>query len=776
MRKLTLAALLVGYIALSPAWAFEPFIIKNIRVKGVQKVSKDAVLQELPIRAGDRLQSKDTAEIIRTLFKTGFFKDVQLSKEGQTLIITVIERPSIASLRLHGIKSQDKVIKILNDHGIAEGRMLDPTRLKTAEQEIEHHFLSKGHYGVRIETLTKEEERNRIAVDISIFVGNEARIKQVRIVGNQAFSEKTLQKQMLHGKSNLLSWYTKNDLYAKEKLEADLEILRSYYMDRGYINFQIDSTQVSLSPDKKDLYLTINVTEGDLYRFGKVTLSGTFVVDKAMLEKGLAKTVQTGDVFSRKKLWDNKKDIEELYGMQGYSKANVRINFVEDKENKSIDVDFFIEPSKRITVRSIHYSGNNLTQDEVLRRGNHQMEGTWISTAAVNDGKEFMLRNAYAKKVDVETFDVPGVDDQVDILYRMEEARTAQLSAGIAYSAADRLMFNAGADMKNFMGTGRDINFNFNHSKSYTTYSLGYWNPYFTKDGVGIGYNLYYNRSNLSQVSHIFDYTNNNLGGDISFGIPLSPYDSLSMSVGMDHSKLSFPWDGVTDPALAATSRAMAPVQILQFINQEGSEYYEYHIAASWKHNTLDRYMFPTRGTRNSLTGRVSLPVSTLKYYQLHYQHSWFKPITGDHIINLNGMIGYGNSYGDTTRLPFFKNYYLGGADSVRGFQSRSLGPRDSTNNVFGGNLSVFGNVTYIFPAPLTRDIDSVRTGLFFDAGQVYDSKVANPHGLRYSVGFSITWNTPLGVPLIMTAAKPLNRKANDRQRVFDFTFGTQFF
>lgn len=760
------------------AFAFGSFKVQNFRVQGLQKVSKDAVLQEIPFKRGQTITSEDTTEMLRALFKTGFFQDVSISKDGDTLVIKVKERPSISKVNITGIKNKDDVEKILKESGVGLGRFYEPTKLAKAEQELERHYLIKGRYGVKISSNVVDVASNKVDINLSIYEGDEAKIKSISIVGNKVFTEKQLKKDFLHKPTGLLSWFNKTDRYAKEKLAADLERLRSYYMDRGYVNFQVDSTQVSLSTNKKEVHITINVSEGDLYRFSDpVILKGKFVIARDELQKIIEENIKPSDVFSRQTLWDTKEQLESRLGEDGYSLAQAKLTVENDDLNKLIKVEFFIEPGKRVTVRRINITGNNLTEDIVLRRGLEQMEGSWISTKKIREGKEYMQREGYAGQVEVTNKPVLGKEDQVDVNVKIEEQRTAQFSAGIAYSAADNLMFNLGADFKNFLGTGKSVNFSFDHSRTSKSYSLGYFNPYFTKDGIGMGYNVYYRELNLSKTSNIFEYSSDAYGADVNWSLPINLYDSFIFGAGVDRTELKFS----TDPA-------NYPREVNTFVNSHGKKFDELTASFGWRHNSLDTYIFPTSGISHRLAFKLSLPNSDLKYYQAEYDINYFRPITKKYILQLSGDLGYKASYKGGQYFPFFKHYFAGGADTVRGYEERSLGPLDSKDNAFGGNVLAVARASFIFPPPFNPDTKSVRTALFLDAGQVYDTNYKNrydpagggktsrnPQGLRYSVGLSLTWHMPLGIPMSFSLAKPLNAGVLDKKETFTFSIATSF-
>lgn len=746
--------------ALNTSFAFDQFVIKSIKIEGLKKISKEAVLQEINLKQGQTFNDEQAQLIIKSLYKTNFFKNVELEEHNSNLIIKVTERPIISKLEITGVKSKEKINKILKDAQISEGLFYDAYNISKAEKEIEKYYLSQGKYAVRVEAKTIEKSSDQLHLIIAIYEGEEAKIKQIKIIGNTKFTEAELLKQLFHGKTNWLSWYTKNDRYFKEKLDADLEVLQSYYMDRGYINFQVDSTQVSLTADKKHVYITINITEGDLYTIDSVTLSGQFLNLKKEFDNILHDNIKNGDIFSRKILLNVKKQIEDKLGDIGYSKAEARINFEIDSAKHIVNINLAVNPNNRIMVRKVAISGNYVTQDFVLRRLLPQFEGTWISNADLEEGKSKILRYGYASKVDIETHNVATRADQVDIEYKIEEQRTMQVHAGINYSGAEGFGYNAGADIKNFVGTGKDIGFLFENNKVSTGYSFNYYNPYFTLDGMGFGWDLFFRRNNLSKTSKIFEYSTDTLGGALNFSVPVSQYSAVFLGLGYSHTKLRVPFN--------------PPLQIINFTNQKGLKYPEYFVALSWNYNSLDKYVFPTKGLLQKIALKHTIPPSKLKYYKVSYEASWFKPIYKNYIFKLSSDIGYGNTYRKDC-FPFFNNLFIGGADSVRGFEEKSLGPIDSQGNPFGGNLLVNLKNEIIFPVPFKPDLESVRPSLFLDIGQVYDtlrvsSKRAHD-GLRYAVGLSVAINTPLGAPLVLSFAKPLNAKKYDSKEMFSFTF-----
>jgi outer membrane protein insertion porin family len=773
-KQLKWLFILVGFLSVSWADTFDPFTIKAIRIKGLQRVSEGAVLDDLPFRINDTMTEADAAEGVKALYKTGFFKEVSFARDGNALVVNIIERPTISKLILSGIKDKEKIKKLLKEGGLAEGRFYDPTILLQTVKELERYYLGRGRYGVKIEPIITGESTPLVTVELSIYEGDVAKIKEIKIMGNQAFSEKELLKEFRLAKTNWLSWFSSDDQYNKEKLNADLETLRSFYMDRGYIRFQIDSSQAALSADKKHIFISVHVVEGEKYLFGESDITGKFVVPKEKM-MALLGPLKAGNTFSRKTLFEVKSALEDRLGEEGYSHAEVQPTHQVNEKDKTVEMAFNLVPGKRIYVRRIIIKGNATTQDEVLRRELPQMEGTWISTALVKEGKEKILRRGYGSQVDVETPAVPGVSDQVDVVYKIEEARLGQLGAGVGYSPSERIMFNFSLSQENFFGTGKGVDFTFDNSKASTNYGLGYQDPYFTIDGVGMGFNAYYNKTDLSKTTDVSSYSTDTLGGEVRWVFPMSLYDAIRLSVGYDKTHLK--------------TESIVATEISDFMKENGDQFREFTIRLGWSYDSLDQRIFPHKGMTQSLSILTVVPGANQQYYKLSYDLASYHPLSNSElwILGLSSNLGYGDGYGKTSRMPFYRNYVAGGTRFVRGFVENSLGPKDSLGRAFGGNALLACTASLIFPNPIKPDAKSVRTALFFDAGQVYDTRyryktvnglsvARNPQGLRYAVGMSLTWHTPLGgAPVSFSLAKPLQVKRGDEIRRFNFWMGTQF-
>jgi outer membrane protein insertion porin family len=761
LRNIKKLALLIMAISWLPASVVaEVFVIKDIRVEGLQRISAGTVFNHIPVKIGERIESEQSSTIIRELYRTGFFKDVRLEREDDVLIVFVQERPAIAQISITGNDSMDteELLSSLKDIGLAEGRVFNNSVLDRIERELRRQYFSNGKYGVRLQSTVTPLERNRVAVDIVIKEGAAARIKRINIVGNSSFEEEDLLEKFKLGTSNMLSRVTKNDQYSKQKLSADLETLRSYYLDRGYINFKINSTQVSISPDKSDIYITINITEGDVYTISDIKLAGRLAVPKEQIFPLIH--LSRGTTFSRKDVVDSAERIDSLLGKNGYAFANV--NSIPDinDEKKTVAVTFFVDPGKRVYVRNVNFRGNSNTRDEVLRREMRQMESAWFSSEQVKMSKERLRRLGYFDSVTVETPPVPGSTDQVDVNVTVKEKQTGNIMAGIGWSKSDGIMFNSSISQNNFLGTGKRVIFAFNNSDSQRHYQVGYTNPYYTVDGISRGFDLMYKQTDFADVDTA-EYKTDVASAGVNFGIPLNEFDRVRFDFKIVNTEFDI--------------GGSASNEVTAFETANGDSFLDYTVGVSWSSDSRDSSMFPTSGSTQKLYAEATLPGSDLEYYKVGYSHRKYFPITESITLSLNGDIGYGDGYGDSDKLPFFKNYFGGGVKSIRGYKDYSLGPRDSNDDPLGGNMKVLGNVEVIFPEPLGLGPESVRMSAFFDMGNVYDTDGdVNIGDLRYSTGLSVKWLSPMG-PLGLVFAMPLNEEGDDETENFQFTFGTAF-
>lgn len=766
------------------------FVVEDIQIKGLQRISAGTVYNYLPINVGESFSLDNAGSAIRALFKTGFFKDITLERQGSTLIVHVVERPSIAKIIFDGNKdlSKDDLTKALKKIGLAEGKTFDQQVLDKVEQELSRQYFSHGKYGLKITTEVSNLTRNRVGIHIKISEGRVAKIKQINIVGNTAFDDEILLRRLELSTSNLLSFYTKDDQYSKQKLSADLETLRSYYLDRGYINFSIESTQVAITPDKKDIYVTINVKEGDVYTLEKVKLAGNLIINPPELIK-LVK-VGPGEIFSRKSATETSKAISDRLGDDGYAFANVNMVPEINEAKKTVDMTFFVDPGKRVYVRRINMKGNTKTRDEVLRREMRQMEASWASSSKIERSKTRLERLGYFEEVTVETPPVTGAADQMDVNYSVVEKPSGNLSAGIGFSQTQGVVLNANIAQDNVFGSGKRVNLAFNNSSYLTNYQFGFYNPYFTVDGVSQGYNLGYTKRNAGQIN-IANYSTNVLNAGMNFGIPLNEFDSLRFDMDIKHTELSttnYSSDQICDfiygnedqinkcdnyRSVKGQANRRDPTKRM------GDAFWTLSPGIGWTHDTLNRAIFPNKGGQQRFSALATVPGSDLEFYKVGYKQQHYFPLAKDFTFRLQGEVGYGAGYGNTDRLPFFENYFGGGTGSIRGYRNNTVGPRDSNGYPFGGSSKIIGNAELFFPVPFLPETKSVRLGTFFDAGTINNHFGVSD--LKYSAGVSGEWLSPFGA-LSVSAAMPLNpvsQSSNlstwDQKQLFQFNFGQNF-
>ncbi|MGR9052341.1 MAG: outer membrane protein assembly factor BamA [Gammaproteobacteria bacterium] len=733
------------------------FIVEDIKINGLQRISAGTVYNYLPVNVGETFTPDKVPAAIRALFKTGFFKDITLERNGSVLIVNVVERPSIAKIVFEGNKdiSSEDLLKALKNIGLSEGKVFDKQILEKVEQELSRQYFSHGKYGLKIDTKVTPLTRNRVGIDIKISEGRVAKIKQINVVGNKTFDNDTLQKNFELSTTNLLSFYTKDDQYSKQKLSADLERLRSYYLDRGYINFSIESTQVAITPDKKEIYITINVKEGDVFTLEKVKLSGNLMVEPDELIKLVQ--VGPGEIFSRKNATATSKAISDRLGDEGYVFANVNMVPEIDNDHKTVAMTFFVDPGKRVYVHHINMKGNTKTRDEVLRREMRLMESSWASTTKIERSKTRLERLGYFEEVNVETPPVVGTSDQIDVNYSVTEKASGNLTAGIGFSQTQGIIVNANISQDNVFGTGKRINLAFNNSNVTTNYRFGFYNPYFTLDGVSLGYDIGY-RSTDAQQANIASYSTDVVNAGMNFGIPLNEFDSLQFNVDLKYTKLQ--------------STTLSSTEIIDFIDKQGDAFLTLAPSIGWTHDTLNRAIFPTRGGQQRLSALATVPGSDLEYYKVSYKQKHYFPVARDLTFSLSAELAYGDGYGDTDSLPFFENFFAGGVRSVRGFNDNTLGPRDSTNRPFGGSTKVVGSAELFFPVPFLKDSKSFRLGTFIDVGTVTDG--LNLDNMKYSAGISGEWLSPFGA-IAVSIAKPVNVNKFDDEKNFQFSFGSGF-
>jgi outer membrane protein insertion porin family len=758
MRLKQLAGLLFLF-CIYPAWAIEPFTIKDIRVEGIQRTEAGTVFSYLPVKVGDTMDNEQGAAAIHALYSTGFFKDVKLKVDHGVLIVQVLERPSIASIEINGTKDfpKDQLKESMKFAGLAEARIFDKGALDKATQELKRQYVARGKYGVSVTTTVTELERNRVSIVFNVVEGEVSKIKQINLVGCHAYPEAELLDLMKLGTPGWFSWFSSSDQYSRPKLSADMETLRSFYMDNGYLEFNIDSTQVSITPDKKSIYITINFTEGAKYTVAKVSVSGDTIIPKKEIEDLVQ--VKAGDTFSRKALTETSKKIGERLGAEGYAFANVNAIPEIDKEKHVVSFSFVVDPGQRAYIRRINISGNTKTRDEVIRREFRQTEGAWFDVEKIKKSKQRVDKLDFFSEVNVETPQVQGVADQMDVNVSVKEKSTGSISVGAGYNSGEGLVLTAGVTQANLFGSGNQLSTQINTGKVNQVYSVSYTNPYYTDDGISRGFDLY-KRNTDSQSTAVSQYTSHTLGGGVRFGVPIGEDTSISYGLAIESTQLGL----LTNP----------PVRLLDYINTFGSNNDTLLGTIGWGRDTRDSAIYTTEGTVQRAFAEVALPAFNIRYYKLNYQHQIFFPVNNDVTLLLNGEAGIGGGY-DGKPLPFFKNFYAGGPGSVRGYESNSLGPRDSTDAVLGGDKRVVGGAELMMPFPGMGKEKSVRLSGFVDAGAVYGpGDLPGSSGLHYSTGVALTWISPVG-PLKFSYAVPIHKQPEDKLQRFQFTLGSVF-
>lgn len=764
LKKRLIPAVIVTLFS-QHAFAIEPFVIKDIRVEGLQRTEPGTVFNYLAVQAGDVMSDEKATQAIKSLYSTGFFKDVRIEAEGEVLVVTVQERASVAKIEFTGNKSfpSDKMTEGLKQIGIEEGQIFDKSQLDRAEQEIKRQYLSQGKYGATVKTVVSPLERNRVAVRFEIVEGLAAKIRDINIVGNKAFTTDDLRAEFLLTTPNWMSWWNKDDQYSKQKLTADLETLKSFYLNQGYLEFAVDSTQVSISPDKQDIYITVNVTEGEKYTISDVKLAGELQLPEAELKPLI--TVEKGDIFNRQKITESSKAIGDRLGNEGYAFSNVNAIPEINKENHTAAFTFFVDSGKRVYVRRINLTGNTRTRDSVLRREMRQLESAWYAGDKINRSKERLNRLGYFDTVDIETPAVPGTNDQVDLNINVVEKSTGSIQFGAGLSSSEGVVLGVTVNQPNFLGTGNAVSAQVNTGKVNTTYSLSYTDPYFTPDGISRGFDIY-RRDVDTQSLNVATYSSKSYGAGVRFGLPLGEKEFFSVGLTGDFTKISL------------TNNS--PKQYIDYCgNSSGCTSNSLPLSAAWSYDSRDNILYPNKGVNQRVTAEVSLPVLDLEYYKLEYKHTWYKELKKDYTLMLNGELGYADSYG-SKKYPFFKNFYVGGVNSVRGYDNGAIGPRDidpvtGLDYAIGGTTRIVGNAEIFTPVPFIKNSSQFRLSAFMDAGDVYgNGQTINLGDMRYSAGLGVSWYSPFG-PLKLVLAKALNAKIGDRTQTLQFQLGSQF-
>lgn len=770
VNRVTLKGLMAVFLTVlvlvlpSLSYAFTPFKVKDIRVDGIQRTEAGTVFAYIPVQVGDTFTEDMATNIIRELYSTGFFSDVEISTANDVVVVTVRERPVIASISFTGMREfeSDQIIESFQQVGFGEGRIFDQAMLEQAEFELQQQYLSKGKYGVEITATTTPLPRNRVGVNFDVFEGSVAKIKEIRIIGNKAFSESDLLDLMQLTTSGYLTWYTDTDKYSREKLEADMESIRSFYLDRGYLEFSMETPQVTISPDRQDIFITISISEGKPYTVSDVQLAGNLLSLDAEIQALV--TVKAGETFSGAKSNETSLAIRNYLGDLGYAFANVNPNPVLDREKQTVALTFFVDPSRRVYVRKVEITGNERTRDSVARREIRQLESAWYDGGAIKLSKERLERLGYFQEVDVTTEPVPGSVDQVDVNVKVTERQTGAINLGIGYGQSDGIILSAGISEKNVFGSGTELDFSVNTSQDARTFVLSHTDPYWTLDGVSRTTSAYY-RTVTPSVGNPGNYEVQTAGGGLNFGVPISEFDRVSLGVNFEHNKIALYED--------------SPLAYEQYVNDYGDATNTPLLSAGWSKDTRDSVLNPTRGSFSRLSATVG--TMSLKYYMLSAQHQHYIPIGRDYTLAFNALFDYGDVYSSDNPFPVIKDVFAGGIGTVRGYEGNSLGPKDPrTGTYLGGSRRVVGNVQFFFPLPGSGRDKTLRLFVFGDAGQVYGTGAGNSSdtidfgNLRYSTGFGMSWLSPMG-PLQLVYAKALNAKEGDETQVFQFQVGSAF-
>jgi outer membrane protein insertion porin family len=761
MCKRILAALawaLLAAAGAAGAQEFQPFTVKDIRVEGVQRTDPGTVFSYLPVKVGETLTAEKAQQALRALFATGFFKDVRLEAENGVLVVLVEERPAIAQVDFSGVSEfpLDSLRRALRDLGLGEGRIFDRAVLESAEQELKRQYLSRGKYAAEVQTTVTPLERNRVAVSFAVSEGEVAKIRAINIVGARAFAEAELLGLFVLRTPGWLTWYTKHDQYSRQRLSADLETLRSHYLDQGYLDFTVESTQVSITPERKGIYITVNISEGEKYTVSDVRIGAQTLVPAAELDKLLR--IKAGDVFSRQRLIESQKAIAERLGNDGYAFANANAVPEVNREQRTVAFTLLIDPGRRVYVRRINVVGNDKTRDEVVRREMRQLEGAYYDASKIQLSRRRIDRTRFFSDVAVNTAPVEGRPDQVDVTYTVEERATGALSLGVGFSTLDRVVLSASITQPNVFGTGKYLALELNSGTVNKVYSLSYVDPYYTVDGVSRGFDIYRREVDASTLA-TSAYGTNTLGGGVKFSYPLSERVTVSF--------------GALAESVEVTTFETSSAVYKDFVAEFGSQYRYGALTAAWARDTRDSLIITTDGLLTRFS--TELAGGDLQYYRLGINQQFYWPLSRSLTLFLNTDLGYASGRGGKP-LPFFKNYYAGGPGTVRGYEDFSLGPRDVEGNSLGGTRRVVGNVELLFPMPGAAQDRSLRLGLFVDAGQVYaDGAPVELSEMRAAAGIALAWASPIG-PLRLSYAAPLNeREGVDRVQRLQFKFGTAF-
>ncbi len=753
-----LSALLATLFS-AAAFAIQPFVIKDIRVEGAQRTEAGTVFSYLPVKVGESMDDDKASAAIKALYATGFYSDVRLEVENNVLIVFLVERPAISQIDINGAKefTKENLKDGLKSAGISEAKIFDRSILDRAEKEIKRQYTSRGFYSAKVSTTVTPIERNRISLTFTIDEGEVSKIVDINIIGASAFSESTLLKEFELTTGGWFSWFTKDDQYSKQKLSGDLEKLKSYYLNRGYLEFNIESTQVSITPDKEKIYITVNITEGAVYKISDIKFQGELKITEEEMRSLLL--FKSGETFSRQRIVDSVKRISDRLGNDGYSFANINPVPEPDRANKTASFTMFVDPGRRVHIRRINVQGNSRTRDEVVRREMRQLESAWYSNEKIARSKERLERTSFFEDITIETPSVPGSNDQVDLNVTVKERNTGSLQFGVGYSSAEKLTISASVSQANIFGSGNQLSFRVNNSTISKAYEVSYLNPYWTVDGIARGFDVYQRDLNTDKLT-TGSYNSKSTGVGVRFGVPVTEYDGINFGLGFERTVLGLD--------------SVSPQRYIDYVNTFGTRSDTFRGSLGFSRDTRDSIYFPRNGYLIEAGGEIGLPGGDVKFYRFQSKAQYLRPIWGPVVLNLNAEFGYADGYGGKP-LPFFKNFYAGGVDSVRGFEQSSLGPKDVNGDFIGGNRRIVGNIELLFPMPGVKGDKSVRLSTFVDFGNVFAANEKIRLGdLRSSVGFAVSWFSPVG-PLKFSLAKPIRQKATDKVERFQFLLGRVF-
>ena len=788
--------------------AFDEFLVSDIRIIGLQRVSTGSIFNVIPISVGDKIDSRKSNDIVKSLFSTEQFDDIQIGKDGNTLIITVTERPSISAIDISGNKAlkTEQLMESLDGVGIKEGEVYKRSTLEKVKSELVRSYASNGRYGAGVDIEEVVKPRNRIEINIEVDEGKSATIKKINIIGNEIYTNEELLDGFELSEGSFFSFLANDNQYSREKLKGDIETLESFYRDRGYLKFSIESSQISLSRDKKSIFITFNINEGDKYQINDVDVVGEIPFEEAIYKDIIQSLKDT--TYSQAQITSIEEDFINILGNRGYAFAEVAGNPEIDEETNEVKLIFSVQPGNRTYTRKILFTGNDITQDHVLRREMRQFEGAWTSDNAIEAGKVRLERLGYFKEVNVETIPVPGTDDQIDISYSVEEETTGSIGGNIGYSDFG-LMLGFNLQEQNFLGSGNTVGIGINKNVYSEMYNISYMNPYATRDGVSLGYNLYFRETDYGEFN-VANYLTNSSGFGAQFGYPISDITRLGFNITYDKTDIDI--------------GSLPAREIYDFVSVEGNIFETLSAQLSWQRVTLNRGLFPTDGASTVLSVSSTIPGSDLSYYRLNVRQRYYQPLTQNLVFGFQGELGYLDAYGDTEETPFFQNFYAGGPRSLRGFESNTLGPRSTDAPCYefnyaegtcpnlldtdgdgeldtpyynpyanqtsryrdapiGGNIKIEGSLQLIFRLPFIEDQRSLRSAFFFDFGNVfsdnckdYQINCSEPSvdDLRYSYGVGLTWITGFG-PMSLAIAKPTNAGPRERTEEFQFTVGNVF-